>query len=92
MSRADTLDTLVRYEDDYNAWVLQQISLLKTGRIPDVDVPHLIEELRDFGNSEPDQIESRIGPALVRFPGNMSLFRLSGGRTRLLPGPPGVPD
>lgn len=64
MNRADALDTLVRYQDDYHAWLLQQIALLKAGRIADVDIANLIEELRDLGNSDPDQIESRMGVLL----------------------------
>lgn len=60
MSRAEALDTLVRYEDDYHAWMLQQIALLKAGRISDVDIPNLIEELETLAASPKREIENRL--------------------------------
>jgi hypothetical protein len=60
MSRADILDTLVRYDDDYHAWMLQQIALLKAGRFSDVDIPNLIEELATLAASPKREIESRL--------------------------------
>lgn len=64
MSRADALDMLVRYEDDYHAWLLQQIALLKAGRIADVDIANLIEELEPLAATPKREIESRLSVLL----------------------------
>ena len=39
------------YEHDFNAWIHNQISLLKAGKTNEIDVEHLIEELEDMGKS-----------------------------------------
>ena len=54
------LSDLVAYDDDYHAWVLEQIALLKAGRFGDLDVPHLTDELKDLGNMTKREIESRL--------------------------------
>jgi hypothetical protein len=33
------------YERDFNAWIAQQVDLLRAGRMGDIDAAHLIEEL-----------------------------------------------
>jgi hypothetical protein len=48
------------YEHDFNAWIDQQINLLKVGKINEVDVEHLIEELEDMGKSNLRELESRF--------------------------------
>jgi Domain of unknown function DUF29 len=51
---------LVAYDDDYHAWVLEQIALLKAARFSDLDVAHLTDELKDLGNITKREIESRL--------------------------------
>jgi len=51
---------LVAYDDDYHAWVLEQIALLKAARFSDLDVPHLTDELKDLGNMTKREIENRL--------------------------------
>ena len=48
------------YEHDFNAWIYQQISLLKAGKTDEIDVEHLIEELEDMGKSNLRELESRF--------------------------------
>jgi len=60
MTRLDTTSQVVRFEDDYCAWVLDQIALLKAGRFDDVDVPHLIDELKALVSSNKHEIDSRL--------------------------------
>ncbi|NJO14787.1 MAG: DUF29 family protein [Thioploca sp.] len=48
------------YEHDFNAWIYQQISLLKAGKTDELDVEHLIEELEDMGKSNLRELESRL--------------------------------
>ena|SRR5882672_6525072 len=51
---------LVAYDDDYHAWVLEQIALLKSARFGDLDVPHLTDELKDLGDMTKREIENRL--------------------------------
>lgn len=48
------------YEHDFNAWVHNQISLLKAGKTNEIDIKHLIEELEDMGKSNVRELESRF--------------------------------
>src|SRR5580700_8684628 len=60
MTRLDAPSEVVRYEDDYCAWMLGQIALLKAGRFTDVDIPHLIDELKALVSSKKHEIDSRL--------------------------------
>ncbi len=48
------------YEQDIDAWIDQQVRLLKEGRLREIDVEHLIEELQDMGKSNRRELESRL--------------------------------
>lgn len=48
------------YDSDYEGWARQQVRLLRDGRLADLDVAHLIEELEDMGRSERNELESRL--------------------------------
>jgi hypothetical protein len=40
------------YDSDFYAWTQQQARLLKAGRLSDVDMAHVIEEIEDLGKSD----------------------------------------
>jgi hypothetical protein len=46
------------YERDYYAWVQRQLELLRAGRLQDVDLDNLIEEVEDLGKSERNTVMS----------------------------------
>jgi len=48
------------YEQDIDAWIDEQVRLLKEGRVHEIDVAHLIEELQDMGKSNRRELESRL--------------------------------
>ena len=48
------------YEQDFFAWTKQQANLLKEGRLRELDLPNLIEELEDMGRSNYRELESRL--------------------------------
>ena len=48
------------YEQDFFAWTKQQVNLLKEGRLRELDLPNLIEELEDMGRSNYRELESRL--------------------------------
>lgn len=48
------------YEDDFDAWVHKQISLLKAGETNEIEVKHLIGELEDMGKGKVRELGSRL--------------------------------
>jgi len=48
------------YEQDFNHWIEQHIALLREGKLNEIDVEHLLEELEDMGKSNQNELESRF--------------------------------
>lgn len=48
------------YTTDFYAWTQQQSALLREGRLGELDIPHLIEEIESLGRSEKRELESRL--------------------------------
>lgn len=48
------------YEQDYHLWLIKTAKLLKEGKISEVDIPNLAEEIEDMGRSEKRAIESNL--------------------------------
>jgi len=48
------------YEQDFHAWTQQQATLLKAGRLDELDSEHLAEELESMGGSERQALSSRL--------------------------------
>jgi len=48
------------YETDFYGWTQQQAALLKDGRLADLDVMNLMEEIENMGGSERRELESRL--------------------------------
>ena len=53
------------YQDDFHAWTLQQAALLKAGRLGEVDLACLIEELESMGASERRALIHRLAVLLA---------------------------
>ena len=41
----------IRYEDDAYSWALQQAALLREGRVAELDLPNLADEITDVAQS-----------------------------------------
>jgi hypothetical protein len=52
--------TDVLYERDFYAWAKRQAELLRAGRLDELDVEHLVEEIDDLGDSLYRSARSRI--------------------------------
>ncbi len=50
----------ITYEQDFYGWTQEQAGLLRTGRLAELDVQHLIEEIESMGRSERRQLTSRF--------------------------------
>ena len=48
------------YDRDFYAWTQQQAALLKDGRLTDVDLEHLIEEIEDLGSEQKRAVLSHL--------------------------------
>lgn len=48
------------HETDFYGWTQQQAELLRKGKLSEVDVMNLIEEIEDMGGSEKRELESRL--------------------------------
>jgi Domain of unknown function DUF29 len=60
--------TLVRpslYDQDFLAWTEQQAALLRAGRLDQLDLDNLAEELDTMGRSEWSELENRLEVLLM---------------------------
>ncbi len=53
------------YREDFHAWALQNAQLLREGRLEDIDIANIAEELEDMGGSKERELESRLGVLLA---------------------------
>lgn len=49
------------YELDYAAWAFDQVALLRAGRLNDIDIAHIAEEIEDVGKAQYHSMSSRMG-------------------------------
>jgi hypothetical protein len=54
-----------QYHKDFCAWSHQQATLLSQGRLGELDIEHLIEELENMGASEKRELQSLFRQILV---------------------------
>jgi Domain of unknown function DUF29. len=60
------MNTLVdTYEQDFYAWLMQNAALLRQGRLAEIDVEHIAEELETMGRSERRELLSRLAVLLA---------------------------
>jgi hypothetical protein len=53
------------YRQDFHAWALQNAQLLREGRLEEIDIDNIAEELEDIGASKERELESRLGILLA---------------------------
>ena len=53
------------YREDYHAWALQNALLLREGRLSEIDIENIAEELEDMGASKERELESHLGVLLA---------------------------
>ncbi len=56
---------LTLYEKDYYLWLENTLKLLQQGKLSELDIPHLIEEIEDMGRSEKRAIYSNLKILLI---------------------------
>lgn len=53
------------YERDFYAWLQNQAALLKSGRLVELDIEHLTEEIESMGASERRELINRLRVLLI---------------------------
>lgn len=48
------------YDTDYHLWAMRQATLLRDGRLAELDLANLAEELEDLGRSQKNEVRSRF--------------------------------
>lgn len=56
---------MINYEQDFYGWTQEQAALLRAGRLTDLDIENLIEEVETMGRSEKRELESRLTGLLM---------------------------
>lgn len=56
---------MINYEQDFYGWTQEQAALLRAGRLNDLDIENLIEEVETMGRSEKRELESRLTVLLL---------------------------
>ena len=56
---------MINYDQDFYGWTQEQAALLRAGRLNDLDIENLIEEVETMGRSEKRELESRLTVLLV---------------------------
>lgn len=53
------------YQQDFYAWAKEQSTLIRVGKLSDIDWIHIAEEIEDMGKSEKRVMESRLEVLLM---------------------------
>lgn len=59
----DTINAL--YDRDFYAWVMKNAELLRQGRLEEIDMEHIAEELETMGRSERHELVNRLAVLLA---------------------------
>ncbi len=54
-----------KYDTDFYAWTNEQAALLRAGRLSEVDVAHVAEEIESIGRGERRELVSRLAVLLL---------------------------
>jgi len=56
---------MINYNTDFYGWTQQQAALLKAGRLSELDIENLLEEVETMGRSEKRELDSRLTVLLI---------------------------
>jgi Domain of unknown function DUF29 len=61
------MQTTTLYDQDFYAWTQRQAELLRSGKLDDLDIDNLVEEIESLGRQERQELENRLGILLGHF-------------------------
>ena len=56
---------MINYDTDFYGWTQEQAALLKAGRLAELDIDNLLEEVETMGRSEKRELDSRLTVLLL---------------------------
>ena len=56
---------MINYNTDFYGWTQEQAALLKAGKLAELDIDNLLEEVETMGRSEKRELDSRLTVLLV---------------------------
>ena len=56
---------MINYDADFYGWTQEQAELLKAGRLSELDIDNLLEEVETMGRSEKRELDSRLTVLLL---------------------------
>ena len=56
---------MIRYEQDFYGWSQEQAALLRAGRLAELDVQNLLEEIEEMGRNAENELLSRLEVLLI---------------------------
>ncbi len=59
------MEHAINYEQDFYAWLLHNVQLLKQGRFADADMDNIVEELEGMSRSEKRELINRLAVLLA---------------------------
>jgi hypothetical protein len=62
--KSQTPMTTIRHDEDIAAWAQQQAALIRAGRLDQLDLANIAEEIEDVGKSEQRELASRMAVLL----------------------------
>ncbi|MBF0338170.1 MAG: DUF29 domain-containing protein [Nitrospirae bacterium] len=60
LTHSKTLTARALYEVDFYQWVFHNANLLRQGRLTEIDIENIVEELEDMGRNNKRELASRI--------------------------------
>lgn len=58
------MTSTVLYESDFYNWTVEQVKRLRLGKLDDLDLENLAEEIESLGNQKKSELENRLGVLL----------------------------
>jgi hypothetical protein len=58
------MQTTTLYDQDFYAWTQHQVELLRVGRLRELDIENLMEEIESLGRQERQELRNRLGVLL----------------------------
>ena len=55
------MQTTTLYDQDFYAWTQRQVELLRSGRLEELDIENLVEEIESLGRQERQELRNRLG-------------------------------
>jgi ribosomal protein L29 len=56
--------TTTLYDQDFYAWTQQQVEILLSGRLEELDIDNLVEEIESLGKQQRQELRNRLGVLL----------------------------